>query len=256
MLKLYLRTEEKRSDKMNVKPYEKLAEVYDGLMKNVDYFNWSNYILEIAEDKFNHEANVLELAAGNCKMADLISRKYNNYICSDISSSMLKVYSQNGLKKVCCDMSWLPFKRKFDFIFSAFDSINYILKKKNLIKLFNEVHSVLSDTGIFTFDVSLEKNSLKFVEGKTSEDFYNGFLFIRKSQYKERNRIHYNNFIITHNSGFEVKEMHQQKIYDLDIFFKLSEDAGFYTEHCYSCFTFKDINPESERAQFVMRKVS
>ena len=241
---------------MNVKPYEKLAEVYDRLMKDVDYFNWSNYILDIAETRINKEANVLELAAGNCRMADLISRKYNNYVCSDLSFSMLKYHSQNGLSKVCCDMSLLPFKKKFDFIFSAFDSINYILKKKNLVRLFHEVYSVLSDKGIFTFDISLERNSLKFVEGKMSEDFYNGYLFIRKSQFKERNRIHYNNFIITNNSGPEVKEVHKQKIYDLETFFELSEDAGFYTEHCYSGFTFKDANPDSERAQFVMRKAN
>ncbi|MEJ2105092.1 MAG: methyltransferase domain-containing protein [Ignavibacteriaceae bacterium] len=241
---------------MNFKPYEKLAEVYDGLMKNVDYFNWSSYILDIAETRIKSDASVLELAAGNCKMADLISRKYNNYICTDISYSMLNYYSRNGLSKVCCDMSFLPFKKKFDFIFSAFDSINYILKKKNLIRLFSEVYSVLSDKGVFTFDVSLESNSLKFIEVKTSEDFYNGFLFIRKSQYKERNRIHYNNFRISHGSGFKAKEVHKQKIYDLDTYFKLSEDAGFYTEYCYSCFTFNDANPSTERAQFVMRKGS
>ena len=47
-----------------------------------------------------------------------------------------------------------------------------------------------------------------------------------------------------------------QKIYDLETFFELSEDAGFYTEHCYSGFTFKDANPDSERAQFVMRKAN
>ncbi|MCW8822986.1 MAG: class I SAM-dependent methyltransferase, partial [Ignavibacteriaceae bacterium] len=147
---------------MKVKPYEKLSLVYNGLMKNVDYKNWSNYILGIAEEYIEDRARVLELAAGNFKMAELITRKYKNYVGTDISFSMLSSSNHNNLKKICCDMSELPLKEKYDFVFSAFDSINYILKQKSLLKLFKEVYLILADDGIFTFDVSLENNSIKF----------------------------------------------------------------------------------------------
>ena len=75
---------------MKAKPYEKLSDVYNGLMKNVDYENWSKYILDVAEEYIEDGARVLELAAGNCKMAELISNRYKNYIGTDISISMLK----------------------------------------------------------------------------------------------------------------------------------------------------------------------
>ena len=240
---------------MKAKPYEKLSDVYNGLMKNVDYENWSKYILEIAEEYIEDGARVLELAAGNCKMAELISNRYKNYIGTDISISMLKSNNQNGIKKICCDMTELPLKDKFDFVFSAFDSVNYILKQKTLSRLFKEVYLILADDGIFSFDASLESNSLKFLVAKTTEDFYNGYSFSRTNRYNRRNRIHYNSFIITHDSGSEAKEIHKQKIYDIKTFFKLAEEAGFYTEACYECFTFNDVNPKSERAQFVMRKI-
>ena len=240
---------------MKSKPYEKLSDVYNGLMKNVDYTSWSKYILELAEDYIENGDRVLELAAGNCKMAELISRRYKNYVGTDISLSMLKSAKNNGIEKICCDMSELPLKEKFDFVFSAFDSVNYILKQKTLSRLFKEVYRILADDGIFSFDASLESNSIKFLIAKTTEDYYNGFSFTRTNRYNKRFRIHYNSFIITHNSGSKVKEIHKQKIYDIKTYFKLAEDAGLHTEACYNCFTFNDVNPDSERAQFVMRKI-
>lgn len=241
---------------MKVKPYEKLSLVYNGLMKNVDYTNWSKYILEIAEEYIKNGARVLELAAGNCKMADIITLRYKNFIGTDISLSMLKTTKNNELRKICCDMTELPLKIKFDFIFSAFDSINYILKQKTLSRLFKEVYLNLNNNGIFTFDVSLENNSLNFLIEKTTNDYYNSFSFSRTNKYNKRNRIHYNSFIISDNSGFQLKEVHKQKIYDIRTYFKLAEEAGLHTEACYECFTFDDVKPESERAQFILRKTN
>ena len=239
---------------MKVKPYEKLSEVYDDLMKNVDYHNWSKYILDIAEEYIEDKAKVLELAAGNCKMAQLIMRRFKNFIGTDISFEMLKSSENNKLKKICCDMTELPLKEKFDFIFSAFDSVNYLLKQKMLLKLFQEVYLILNDNGIFTFDISLENNSLKFLIGKKTEDYYNGFSFTRTNKYNRTKRIHYNRFIIRNDSGFIAKEVHRQKIYDIQTYFKLAEKAHLNIAECYECFTFNDLKPESERAQFVMRK--
>ena len=240
---------------MKLRPYEKLSDVYNGLMKNVDYTSWSKYILDIAEDYIKNGGRVLELASGNCNMAELISKKYKNFVCTDISLSMLQSAKNNRTEKICCDMSELPLKEKFDFVFSAFDSVNYILKQKTLSRLFKEVYRILADEGIFSFDASLENNSLKFLIAKTTEDCYNGFSFTRTNRYNKRSRIHYNSFIIAHNSRSKVKEVHKQKIYNIKTYFKLAEDAGLQTEACYSCFTFDDVDPDSERAQFVMRKI-
>ncbi len=239
---------------MKVSPYEKVAEVYDGLMKKVDYPTWSKYLLVIAEENIPDNARILELGAGNCKMAEIFSKKYENYLATDISLSMLKKSSNNQFAKICCDMTAIPIKDKFDFIFSAFDGVNYILKQKTLANLFSEVYNLLNDDGIFTFDVSLESNSLKLIISDIIEDNYNGSWFQRISKYNKHSRIHYNKFYIRDDSGLEFKEVHKQKIYDISSYFKLAEKAGLYTEHCFDCFTFKDVSKKSHRAQFVMRK--
>lgn len=240
---------------MKVKTYEKVSVIYDGLMKKLDYDSWAKYILLIAEDNVYSKAKILELASGNCKMAKIITDRYKNYYATDISFQMLVSSRNNELKKVCCDMTLLPFKTKFNFIFSAFDSVNYILNQRSLLNLFKEVNNLLSDDGIFTFDVSLQNNSLNFITRKSTEGQHKGNWYQLLSKYNKRSRIHYNNFYIWNESGNKFKEMHKEKIYDINTYFKLSEKAGLITESCYDCFTFNDVNSKSKRAQFVMRKI-
>lgn len=241
---------------MKVKSYEQVSAIYDGLMKKLDYTSWAKYILLIAKDNVHVEAGFLELGAGNCKMAKILSKKYRNYYASDISLSMLRSGDTNNTTKICCDMTLLPFKEKFDFVFSTFDSVNYILKQKSLKSLFTEVDYLLREDGIFTFDVSLEKNSLNFTTGKSTEGQHNGFHYKMFSKYNKLSRIHYNNFYIWNELGVKFKEVHKEKIYPINTYFKLAEKAGLHVESCYDCFTFKNVNQKSERAQFIMRKIS
>lgn len=239
---------------MKVKPYQKLALIYNKVMKTVDYDSWTKYILEIASNNLKSNAKVLELASGNCNMAKIISKKYPDFIATDISFSMLKSANDFGIEKVCCDMSKLPFNKKFDFIFSAFDSINYLLSKRKLHNLFKEVLFVLSNNGIFTFDVSLERNSIEYEISNKVEDNYNGYNFQRINKYNKRSKIHYNTFNIMDSYGKNFKEIHKQKIYDIMTYFSLAEKVGFHIEHCYDCFTFNDLKADSERAQFILKR--
>jgi ubiquinone/menaquinone biosynthesis C-methylase UbiE len=241
---------------MKVKPYQKLALIYNRVMKNVDYNSWSKYILEIATNYLTSDAKVLELASGNCNMAKIISKKYPDYIATDISFAMLKSRNSFDVEKVCCDMSKLPFNRKFDFIFSTFDSINYLLSKKKLHNFFKEVLFVLSNNGIFTFDVSLERNSIEYEISNKVEDNYNGYNFERINKYNKRSKIHYNEFNIIDNNGTNFKEIHKQKIYDIMTYFSLAEKVGFHIESCYDCFTLNDLKADSERAQFILKRVN
>lgn len=238
------------------KPYEKVSTIYKGLMYNLDYLSWSKYILLIADGSINHKSKILELGSGKCEMAGLIADRYKNYIASDISFQMLRSSEKLELIKVCCDMTSLPFNSKFDFIFSAFDSVNYILKKKLLRKLFEEVNHLLQDGGLFTFDVSLEENSLNFIISKITEGRFNGYSYRMISKYNKRSRIHSNKFYIWNDSDEKYNEVHKEKIYNIETYFELAEKAGLYTVACYDCFGFDDINEKTKRAQFVMRKMN
>jgi hypothetical protein len=147
----------------------------------------------------------------------------------------------------------MPFKIKFDFIYCTFDSINYLLTKRELLLLFKQVNEILADDGIFTFDVSLENNSLSFIKGQVTERNYRGFKYRKMSKYNRINKIHTNIFYINFN-GTKLKETHKQRIFDFYTYFDCIDKAGLYVKECYDAFTFNPGSTESQRVQFVVRR--
>lgn len=240
--------------KSNSRPYDKLALVYNGVMKHVDFKFWADYIIDIASEYADRKSSFLELAAGTCEMASIVQKKYPDITTSDISLPMMRTVFQNNLRKVCCDMLKLPFKKKFNFVYCTFDSINYLMTEKDVLSLFNEVKFILADEGIFTFDASLEKNSLEFSDMQITEGKYKEYNFKRISSYNKKTRIHKNVFHIRSDAGLKMKEIHKQKIYSFETYINLIDKAGLMVRECYDGFTFDDGDAESERVQFVVEK--
>jgi SAM-dependent methyltransferase len=236
------------------KAYKNVSFIYEELMKDVNYKEWAKYIQNISSEFVGKDSKVLDLGAGNCKIANLLSKEFPDIIATDISLPMLKSDTNNVVNKVCCDMTSLPISTKFDLIFSSFDSVNYLMSKNKLLALFKQVSFLLEDNGIFTFDVSLEKNSLEFLQDHSVEGSTGGYSFKRVSKFFKRRKVHKNIFYITDADNIVVKEVHEQKIYDFETYFDLIFKAGLYVVDCFETFTFKIGKADSDRIQFILKK--
>ncbi len=248
--------------KIKVKPYEKLVFVYDHLMSHVNYDLWTKYIYKISKDLVSKDANVLDLAGGNGRFSNIFRKYYPNILVTDKSIEMLLSKSarsrlssrQNNFLKVCCEMINLPFKKKFDFIYSTFDSINYLTKEKDLLKLFNEIRIILSDDGIFTFDVSLERNSKLYVANHEKSGKENNVEYDHISIYSKHSKIHRNIFEIKMEDGTIYKEIHKQKIYPFPVYFNLLNQSGLFVLNCFEAFSFRKAKENSKRVQFIVKR--
>jgi len=238
---------------MNVKSYQYLAEIYNYLMEDIDYKEWVEYLYDLMCEYIDEDPNILELGCGSCTLTKEMKKYFNHIIATDFSKEML-FQNRFSISKICCDMKSLPFKEKFDIVFSAFDSVNYLLTESELMKMLCEVNSILQDEGIFTFDVSLEANSLNNVELLNRKGSFNSIDFIQKSEYDRKNKIHYNRFELVTKEGEIIRETHKQKIYSLDQYYKVFEQTGFFVMEALDSFSFDDLFPASERAQFVLKK--
>ncbi len=251
MLRKLFKTEKNRNI-IELAPYSMVSEIYSDLMEDVNYRRWARYIYFLVKEKINPASEILELASGNCKLVDNLIHKNKKIICTDISKQMLM--QSNYDKKIVCDMTSLPFNKKFDLVISTFDSVNYLLTKKKLLLLFEEVARVLKIDGIFAFDVSLEKNSYihqrySKKDGKTKKYHYK-----RKSIYDPKTRIHSNIFLIKDNYGNLYTEKHKQRIYEFDAYFELLDKAGLYVMNCFKTFTSKQGTVNSDRLQFIVKR--
>lgn len=236
------------------KNYNNVVNIYNHIMRKVHYDYWADYIYSISSYHIGTNPRVLELASGNCQLAYFLSAYYPRLFPTDLSLAMLSYGKKTDLKKVCCDMRMIPFKSKFDLIVSAFDSLNYLITKKDLEALFKEVKLLLSDKGLFTFDVSLEKNSYRHIKEPIRRGSYKGIKYTQETDYDSMKKIHRNKFHITYRDGMIYREVHLQKIYSFETYFDLIESAGLIVRECLEAFTFKDANANSPRAQFIVMK--
>ena len=245
-------TEKDMGEFLKSKPYERLAPIYDHVMSHVNYNLWVNYVYNITKNYLNKDSKVLELAAGNCRFAKAFSKYYPSFIATDFSSHMLLSSGETSLTRVCCEMTKLPFKYGFDLIYSTFDSVNYLTSKEKLLNLFKEVKRLLSGKGIFTFDASLERNSLIHTRESRQISYYKSVRYFQKSEYNRKNRIHKNIFHIMPDNREKYIEVHKEKIYRLETYFDLLNKAGLFVEKCLEAFSRKEGKANSKRVQFVV----
>lgn len=223
-------------------------------MKSIDYKKWADYIYKISKEIGRQNLSVLELAAGIANVSVHLNKRFPSLLISDLSIEMLCQNQFLPNSKVCFDMTAIPLKKKFDFVFSTFDSVNYLLTEEKFIKMLSEVHGILAADGIFTFDVSLEKNSLRYQKYLNRKGKFRGLKYRQKSRFEPENRMHLNYFEITLENGTAVEEIHKQKIYRFEEYFSFVDESDFYVHKCLEAFTWKDAGKNSERAQFILKK--
>lgn len=233
--------------------YSYVSKIYNDLMRDVNYEAWAEYLTNIYNKYGNEGTNFLEIAGGNGLLSSILKSRFSKLILTDKSYHMLQESDYN--MKVCCDMKAIPFKSKFDFIFSTFDSINYLLSKKDLLIHFNEIYKILADDGIYTFDVSLEANSLNNIQYLNRSGKSGNYSFKQISNFNKKTRIHSNKFEFYENNEIILQEIHLQKVYSLSTFFEIINKSKMFAVECFDSFSFKDANSKSERAQFIIKKI-
>lgn len=237
------------------KNYTSLADFYGILMKHIDYSLWAKYLIDITVKYNIHVNNLLEIGGGDGKLAKVLSRKFPNYYLSDKSLPLLDK-STFKKKRICCDMSALPFTQHFDFVFAAFDTINYLTSKKSFADLLSEVSAITKADGSFTFDVSLEKNSLPHVNGKMKSYRFQNQKIEHLSIFNPKSQIHKNEFTFYKAGNVVEKEIHKQKIFPFDFYLKEIEKSDFYIVDCLEAFGFNRGKANSKRIQFILKKGS
>jgi len=235
-------------------PYSYFSQIYSHLMSSVDYKFWADYIKEIHNTLGKKSDIALELAAGNCALASNLDNQFKELFVTDISKQMLKNNVNGKLNKICCDMKMLPFNRKFNFIYSAFDSVNYLNDKTQLNEFFNNIKTNLYDDGLLLFDISLRNNSIKHLKSLNRKGKYKNIKYKQKSTFDEDEQIHYNYVTLKLENGDIINEVHKQKIYDFYSYFDVLENNSFYVLECFDAFTFDDATENSDRVQFIVKR--
>jgi len=199
--------------------YRKFAKYYDHYMSHVNYENWVKFILNQYNKKNKKKPHkILELACGTANVSCRLVRRKLDVEASDLSPEMLKIASGKPFapKLFCRDMLDPIKENSFDLIVLLFDSLNYLTKKSQILKLFSIIHSGLKDSGLFIFDISTLNNCKEHFDGFINLEDDNDQYLVHHSDFNHENMIQTTNLTFFNKNSFLFRredEIHKQKIY-------------------------------------------
>ena len=239
-----------------VKPYSKLALIYDSIMSHVNYELWAQFIADVLKNLKINSGYLLDISCGTGTFLSIFNYGKFKIFASDYSLDMIKVARERiNVPLFCADMADFCSRSKFDVVLCLYDSINYIIDEKQLEFVLKNIQHILKVGGVFIFDISTESNSLKFFYNYEESGEIDLFSYLRISQYNKSERIQKNTFVIN-DKIFEKKyiETHFQKIYSLRDIENQLKNLNFNILAVMDEFSFKKGSEESDRIHFVVQK--
>lgn len=248
--------------------YSTLAQIYDDVMKDVDYETWADYIDEIIMQHHPEGSDLLELACGTGTMAlSLEELGYYTITATDGSDAMIKI-AQKKADEAVSDVTFktmnfldINLGKTFDVVFMVFDSLNYLHTTEEILLLHRQVKKILKPGGLFIYDFTTPKNSRQaiLVLNNNSRRINPVYRFHRESTYDAKNRVHTNRFHIekkaenTSKKKEMIEEVHQQKIYTLDEIKSIINKTDFTILEAYDGFELIPAHENSLRITMVLK---
>ncbi len=240
-----------------------IAPYYDALMSFINYPSWVSYIETILRLNDIQGKTILDLACGTGVCLELWWQKEYKVIGLDMSRSMLQVckrrFPQSIQSDICLingDMRNFALAKKLPIITCLYDSLNYILTEKDLLKCFKSVHDTLEDAGIFIFDMNTEY-CLRYEWGNSTFHRHDENMHsIWSNSFDPINSISSLNITLNIREDGNIKtikESHKERGYSLVTVTDLLSDVGF-TFSLYKHLTFKTAHERDLRVMGVARK--
>lgn len=247
--------------------YRKFASLY----ASGDYPQYSKHIADFLPTLFTklnfQPKTILDVACGEGTFTIEMAKQGYEVTGIDQSPEMLTIARKKARKENIqlelhqMDMRQIKFDKTFDLATSWFDSINYILEISDLETTFKGIAQVLTDNGLFIFDmntiywlVTLAQRYACIVERETSDIFQ-----VHRHAYDFEHNVasfHITGFVKDKGRWLRrIDETHKERGYTINEIRSCLKAAGF-TELGYWSNLEEQIpfTPESKRVFFVVKK--
>ena len=245
-------------------PYNQLACIYDHVMRHVDYTRWANYIQSVFERFEATPKDILELACGTGVMACILDDRGYRMTGIDRSEPMIAVAKQKALdahraiRFQVGDMVRVPVSGSYDAVLCLYDSINYVMEEAEISAMMNGLRGVISDGGLFVFDVCTEINSRRYFHNQVDQESNGDYSYIRRCEYVPETCTQVNEFQLTFNRGgkrYSTRERHEQRIYPVARLAEICRQSGYRVLGAFDGFSFEEASEKSNRVHYVVRPV-
>ncbi len=247
-----------------MRPFTDISSYYDLLMQDVDYREWTGYIVHLIQRAGTpKDSALLDLACGTGTSALLFARAGYKVSGRDLSRGMLDA-AQAKAKKSGLKIKFQPgdirkfsTKDKYSIITCLFDSMNYLLKEEEFLSACRCAQEALSGPGLFIFDVNTIFALTKYWDQRLEVKEAEGVVSIWRNSYDFVS--HHANLSLTlfvpRGKGYKrIDEFHQEKAFPLDDVKSMLKKAGFEKIEVFKHLTLEPAQPNTIRATIIAYK--
>jgi len=207
-------------------------------------------------------ARILDLCCGTGQLAHILTTRGYQVIGIDASEEMLHFSRKNApdAEFILADARHFKQTGIYDCVISTYDSLNFIMSLEDLVAVFQNVHAVLLEGGIFLFDLNTETGYLDHWDDGTFDIVEDDLVCIVRSTYDSDDRL--SQFDLTIFRQFNEWQRSDltffQRYYPKAQVISALENTGFTDITVYGYqdeMGLTTLTPESERMYFICRKV-
>lgn len=237
---------------------ESFARIYDKIMSPIPYRLWYSYIhLLLDYHNFKTPNSVLELACGTGNMMVHFMKDNIPIDGLDASEEMLKIAGKKlddfelEPEFYHSDFLNIPDNKRYDLVYSVFDSLNYVLDIEELKEVFGQVKKVIQPQGCFIFDLNTRERLISIEPGTTKffEDefvcYWQDIVYPDRGIWQARLSIHFDG------EKEKYEEIHTEKGYHPEEVKDALLAAGYKSVYCYRSTSFSRCSYDDDRVYFV-----
>lgn len=244
--------------------YNEFARVYDMFMEDTPYEDWITFI-DACMKQYNVTPRIVcDLGCGTGKMSRAFAKRGIEVIGIDNSEEMLMVAREKAMDEeldilyLMQDMSEFELYGTVDLIYSACDSMNYLLEEEEVLSTLRWVNNYLEPEGLFIFDINTPYKYKKVLGNQIFAQQTEEAAYIWENYYHEEegiNEFEVSFFIQDEEGKYDrTIENHYQRAYTIEKMKALIEEAGLELVGVYDEYSFNPLNAETVRATFVARE--
>lgn len=213
--------------------YGIFAGFYDRLMNQEKYSGWRRIIRNVIKKYKIPKGLCLDIACGTGKISEILASEGFQVLGIDKSKSMLAIAKKRLPRAEFIQADIRNFKlnrgEKISFAVSFYDSMNYLLNRKEIAAALNCISSNIPEGTIFLFDMNSRDHIKTAQEKNPIISNYEDAYIVLKSSGRGNIWILDMDFFIRLPSGkFELhKERHLERGYDKKDIAPLLRESGF-----------------------------
>ncbi len=245
--------------------YGDFAQIYDELMREIDYKQWADYIFRHMLNGKREVKKVLEFGCGTGNITCELAKKGFEMTAVDISEEMLTMADEkaaeeklNNIRFFMGDMSNFQIGEKFDAVISCCDSVNYLEDLESVHNFLESSYEVLEDEGMLLFDINTETKFKEIIGDNTFVYNLDDIFCVWENvpDFKAGRMDYDLSFFVKQENGLYARydESQSQFIYKVEDIFHAIKQIGFTDIKVLTFGTFMPGGNESERVQFVATK--